>query len=179
MRMEKIKSDRRWRQRLRRDVLTSRAPTHKPIKALDAARHFLFRNFPQAWQFNSECLVQRLATLALLTFSLGSFAIWKVISDYCNFIASSPSTCFRCLNHYVVVTRWWKQFFTSKATTPFYGIHTTQGLHRVYGQPLVGVDHVTTTSREEYLHVVSAGRYPERTEYDGLSRFGTYGGLDS
>ena len=68
---------------------------------------------------------------------------------------------------------------SSKATTSFNGIHTTQGLHRVYGQPLVGVDHVTTTSREECLHVVSAGRYPERTENDGLPRFGTNGGLVS
>ena len=41
MRMEK-KSDRRWRQRIRRDVLTSRAPT-QPYKCAGCPRHFLLR----------------------------------------------------------------------------------------------------------------------------------------
>ena len=58
-------------------------------------------------------------------------------------------------------------------------MESTRGLHRVYGQSQDGVDHETTTSREESLHVVSAGRYPERTENDGLPRFGTNGDLDS
>ena len=63
MRMEK-NSDRRWRQRIRRDVLTSRAPT-QPYKCAECPRHFLFRNFPKR-EFSSERLVQRYPTLALL-----------------------------------------------------------------------------------------------------------------
>ena len=63
MRMEK-KSDRRWRQRIRRDVLTSRAPTH-PINALGARVISSFGISPSE-EFSSERLVQKLSKLALL-----------------------------------------------------------------------------------------------------------------